>query len=139
MKIDLNIIEKLLFESDYSAWDIGKETGLTRQTVLRYRNKQADYLNMKLANAIKLIDYYNKKEDEIKMKELIIEQLNDTFEDLKENGICEEKEDFKELSDWYYEPETKSVYYVESGMGYSGDDKTAYYLGQTEGFKFINF
>ncbi|MDT2813734.1 hypothetical protein P7H75_02660 [Vagococcus carniphilus] len=139
MKIDLDVIEKLLFESDYSAWNIGKETGLTRQTVLRYRNKQADYLNMKLANAIKLIDYYNKKEDEIKMKELIIEQLNNTFEDLKENGICEEKEDFKELSDWYYEPETESVYYVESGMEYSGDDKTAYYLGQTEGFKFINF
>lgn len=80
MKIDLEIIEKLLFESDYSAWDIGKETGLTRQTVLRYRNKEADYLNMKLANAIKLIEYYIKKEnkkDETEMedKEMIEEYL----------------------------------------------------------------
>lgn len=139
MKIDLEIIEKLLFESSYTAWDIEKETGLSRMMVTNYRNKKSDYMNMKLSNAVKLIGYYIKKEDEIKMKELIIEQLNNTFEDLKENGICEEKEDFKELSDWYYEPETESVYYVESGMEYSGDDKTAYYLGQTEGFKFINF
>lgn len=130
MKIDLDVIEKLLFESDYSAWDIGKETGLTRQTVLRYRNKEADYLNMKLVNAIKLIEYYNMKETikmkDSKLKEMVMEMLNDLDEEIRGN-----------LFEWYYEPSTNTVAFEDAGMEYSGDDSDKEYLFQTENGEII--
>ncbi|MFY8330701.1 hypothetical protein [Vagococcus carniphilus] len=109
MKIDLEIIEKLLFESSYTAWDIEKETGLSRMMVTNYRNKKSDYMNMKLSNAVKLIDYYIKKEnekDEIEMedKKMIEEYLesygfNDSNE--RDNKLPMTKQDASHLSRKY--------------------------------------
>lgn len=47
-----------LIESDISAWQIEKETGISRMNITNYRNGKGEIVNMSLANAIKLSEYW---------------------------------------------------------------------------------
>lgn len=76
---------------------------------------------------------------DIKIKEEITKVLKSIFNEMKDNGDFKTEEDFDMLLDWYFEPNSNTVYSVDSGMDYNGDDKEAYEFGQTEGFNFINF
>jgi len=53
-------IEKLLFESDVSMYEVSKETGIAQTSLSRYTRKETDINNMRLGHAIKLNDYYLK-------------------------------------------------------------------------------
>lgn len=65
-------------------------------------------------------------------QENLTKLINEILEDL-------EPELANELLDWYYEPENQEVYFVTSGMAYSGDDKGAFEVAQSENGEIINW
>lgn len=53
-------IEKLLFESSVSMYEVHKETGIAQTTLSRFTRKESAVENMSLRNALKLNEYYLK-------------------------------------------------------------------------------
>ena len=53
-------IEKLLFESDVSMYEVHKATGIAQTTLSRFVRRESDIENMSLRNAIKLNNFYLK-------------------------------------------------------------------------------
>ncbi len=51
-------IEKLLFESGLTNYQISKATGIAQTTLSRFTRKESDIENMSLKNALKLNKYY---------------------------------------------------------------------------------
>ena len=128
MKIDIDVI-KMLLESWIPANRISNKTGIPRMTIGKYRNGQAALMNMTLKNALALQEYTN-NEEEFKM----LKQLKEDLEELRnEEWFTDET-----LLDWYFEPSTGLLYFIDSGMAYAGDDKEAYEVYQTEGMEVIS-
>lgn len=78
MKANVKLIEWLLFESEISAVDINRGTGLAPMTISDLRNKKSDIMRMRLDNAIKLTDF-SKQEKEL-------EEMKNTRYIIKMNG-----------------------------------------------------
>lgn len=51
-------INKLLFESELTNYQISKKTGIAQTTLSRFTRKESDIENMSLKNALKLNDLW---------------------------------------------------------------------------------
>ena len=56
-------INKLLFESGLTNYQISKRTGIAQTTLSRFTRKESDIENMSLKNALKLNDLWEKVSD----------------------------------------------------------------------------
>lgn len=60
--IDTDKILKYLDESPVAAYSIAKETGLSRTLILELRKRKKDVVKLRIENAIKILDYFEKGE-----------------------------------------------------------------------------
>lgn len=63
-EVDMTIVGKLIFHSEIAAYKIEKETGISRNTILKLRNGESDLLNIPTINAIKLTELAERMEKE---------------------------------------------------------------------------
>lgn len=75
-KADMDVVESIL-NSDISAYEIEKRTGISRMTITNYRNKKADPEKMTVLNAIKLTRF-GKELRKKELEKILSENKNDS-------------------------------------------------------------
>lgn len=110
------------------------EENKAHRRYLTYRNTTRGFIrnHATIEDINELEQLLKIRKEEIKMKERVIKQL----EELRASDP--ELITDTTLLDWFYEPEADTLYFVDSGMAYDGDDKNAVELYQTEGIEIIN-
>lgn len=113
-----------LLALDISSYEINRKTGVTRQSIDKYRNGQAEIGNMSLDNALALSNYW--------------EELNMTLEERILKALAEMDEEIRGSLYDVYEESNGNLWFVDSGMAYDGDDKRAKEVAQVEDGEIIN-
>lgn len=113
-----------LLALDISSYEINRKTGVTRQSIDKYRNGQAEIGNMSLDNALALSNYW--------------EELNMTLEERILKALAEMDEEIRGSLYDVYEESNGNLWFVDSGMAYDGDDKDAKEVAQVEDGEIIN-
>lgn len=118
----IEIIKQAL--NQYTAYELAKAIGVTPQSLQKYKNDEASIENMRLGTALAIVKYW--------------EELNMTLEDKIKKYINEMDEEIRNgLYDVYEESDGK-LWFMESGMEYSGDDKETKEVAQVENGEIIN-
>ncbi|MGX7098377.1 hypothetical protein ACWOBH_00030 [Globicatella sanguinis] len=116
-------IIKSVIDSNITSYQIAKAINVPVQTIDRYRNGSL-IENMKLGIAEKIVKYW--------------EELNMTLEERILKSLAEMDEEIRGgLYDVYLES-NGNLWFVDSGMAYDGDDKSAKEIGQVEDGEIIN-
>ncbi len=115
---------KEIIESEKTSYQIAKAINVPVQTIDRYRNGSL-IENMKLGMAEKLVEYW--EELNMTIEERIIKAVNELDEEIR-YGLYDA-----------WEQSDGSIWLVESGMAYDGDDKESKEVAQVENGKVINW
>ena len=118
----IEIIKQAL--NDYTAYEIAKAIGVTPQSLQKYKNDEASIENMRLGTALAIVKY--KEELNMTLEERILKSLAEMDEEIR-----------NELYDVYLES-NGNLWFMDSGMEYSGDDKSAKEVAQVEDGEIIN-
>ena len=116
-------IIKSVIDSNITSYQIAKAINVPVQTIDRYRNGSL-IENMKLGIAEKIVKYW--EELNMTLEERILKSLAETDEEIRGG-----------LYDVYLES-NGNLWFVDSGMAYDGDDKSAKEIGQVEDGEIIN-
>ena len=123
MIINIENIKKLL-DSEISSYQINKDLGISTNAINSIRRGERSIENLTLETGLKLSKYW--------------EELNMTLEDKIKQYISEMDEEIRNgLYDVYLES-NGNLWFVDSGMAYDGDDKSAKEVAQVEDGEIIN-
>lgn len=137
MKANVELIEWLLFESEISAVDINRSTGLAPMTISDLRNKKSDIMRMRLDNAIKLTDFAKKQKEMEKMNYAYeLQQLQ------KDNGIngnltvniYANKEELLEILSQNADEPQETYAFMKEELDYLDEEKELYSIDTGNGF-----
>lgn len=115
---------KNLLDLDISSYEISRKTGVTRQLIDKYRKEPETVGKLTLDNALALNQYW--EELNMSLEEKILKALSVMDEEIR---YC--------LYDVYLES-NGNLWFVDSGMAYNGDDKSAKEVAQVEDGEIIN-
>ena len=118
----IEIIKQAL--NEYTAYEIAKAIGVTPQSLQKYKNDEASIENMRLGTALAIVKY--KEELNMTLEERILKAIAEIDEEIR-NGLYD-----------VYEESDGNLWFVDSGMAYDGDDKSAKEEAQVEDGEIIN-
>ena len=119
-------IEKLknILASDLTDARLAKIAGMSQQAISKYRNGLSKAENMRVEQALKLIKF--QEELNMTLEGRILKALSEMDEEIR-NGLYD-----------VYEESDGNLWFMDSGMEYSGDDKSAKEVAQVEDGEIIN-
>lgn len=139
--LPFTVIEELLKEHGDNTYSC--KFSIYRNDPEEYADPDFDFGVVETEYCVELYDSYDEPEFPIHCGEatIFLEQTEEGLKlgkfELLINGQLYElrKEDpdvANELLDWYYEPNSQTVYFVQSDMDYDGDDNEAFKVVQSE-------
>ena len=115
---------KRILASDLTDTRLAKIAGMSQQAISKYRNGLSKVENMRVEQALKLIKF--QEELNMTLEERILKALSEMDEAIR-NGLYD-----------VYEESDGNLWFMDSGMEYSGDDKSAKEVAQVEDGEIIN-
>ena len=115
---------KNILASDLTDARLAKIAGMSQQAISKYRNGLSKVENMRVEQALKLIKF--QEEMNMTLEERILKAIAEMDEEIR-NGLYD-----------VYEESDGNLWFMDSGMEYSGDDKEAKEVAQVEDGEIIN-